>query len=73
MIDLNRFGLRPVPWMTAPSLWILLSCFFIGLLTAEAYFFRLAIVPLIGRHILDATVSVIVVVPVDKPVNPGSD
>ena len=32
---------------------------------------RLAVVPLIGRHIIDAAMPVLTVVPVDKAIHPG--
>jgi hypothetical protein len=45
--------------------------FLIGLLADGADRVSLTVVPLIGRHVLDAAMPVFSVVPVDKAIYPG--
>ena len=47
------------------------SSLLVGLLPDGADRLSLAIVALIGRHIFDATVAVLAVVPINKAIHPG--
>jgi len=71
MVDAHNPGLAPVPGWTAPALRLPLPSFLIGLLADCADRVSLAEVALIGRHVLDAAVPVLRVVPVDKTIHPG--
>ncbi|WP_221630184.1 hypothetical protein, partial [Synechococcus sp. BSA11S] len=66
MVDAHNLWLAPVTDVTTPALRILLPSFFVGLLTDGTDPNGLAVVPLIGRHILDAAMPVLSVVPADK-------
>ena len=71
MVDAHNLWLAPVTDVTTPALRMLLPSFFVGLLPDGTDPIGLAVVPLIGRHILDAAVPVFSVVPVDKAIHPG--
>jgi len=51
-------------------MWILLMGLAIRLLTDGADRISFSKVPLIGRHVLDATMAMLAVVPLDKAFNP---
>jgi len=71
MVDAHNLWLAPVTDLTTPALRILLPSIFVDLLTDRADRIRLTVVPLIRRHILDAAMPVLTVVPVDKTIHPG--
>ena len=72
MVDLHNLGLFPAAWLLAPALRVPLTSFVIGLLPNGTDRVRLTIMTLIGRHILDAAMSVFVVVPPDKAIDPAA-
>jgi hypothetical protein len=72
MVDLDHLGLLPAAWWPAPALRMPAVSLLVGLLTDGADRIGLAVVTLIGRHILDAAVAMLAVVPLHKAINPGS-
>ena len=59
MVDLDNFGLWPAAWWPAPSLRMPAASLLINLLTDGADRIDLAVVILIGRHLLDAAVAML--------------
>jgi len=71
MVDAHNLWLAPVTDVRTPALRMLLLSFLVGLPPDGTDPIGLAVVPLIGNHILDAAVTVLSVVPVDKAIHPG--
>ena len=72
MICLHDLWLRPIAWWSGPAAWMTLASLLIGLLSDRADRIRFTIVTLVGRHVLDAAVAMLSVVPVHKLIDPGS-
>ena len=72
MVDLDHLGLLPAAWWPAPALRMPAVSLLVGLLTDGADRIGLAVVTLIGRYVLDATVAMLAVVPLHKAINPDS-
>ena len=72
MIHLHDLWLRPISWWSGPAAWMTLASLLIGLLTDRADRISLTVVTLIRRHVLDAAVAVLRVVPLHKAIHPGS-
>ena len=71
VIHLHDLWLRPIAWRSGPAAWMTLASLFVGLLTDRADRISLIVVTLVRRHVLDAAVAVLSVVPVNKAIDPG--
>jgi len=69
----DNFWLLPTPWRTAPATWILLTSLLISLLTNGTDLIGFSIVPLVRCNVLDATMTMLTVVPLHKAIHPTSN
>ena len=72
MILPHDLWLRPIPCWSGPAAWMLLTSLLISLLTDRADRVSFSVVSLVRRHVLDAAVAVLSVVPLDKAIDPDS-
>ena len=69
----HHFWLAPTAWGTSPPPGMALTGLFIKISTLFANCYRLAVMPLLGRHKFDAAMAVLMVVPINKGGNPFAD
>ena len=72
MVDFYDFRLFPVTRALGPALGIKQNSLLVGLLSDCTDRIRLAVMPLIWRHVFDATVAMLIVVPIYKAVHPSA-
>ena len=72
MVDFYDFRLFPVTRAFGPALGIKQNSLLVGLLSDCTDRIRLAVMPLIWRHVFDVTVAILSVVPLHKTFHPGT-